>query len=42
MLVSDVQQSDSVKYIYIYIYVLLRILSSIGFYEILKLVPCAI
>ena len=44
MLVSDVQQSDSVKYIYIYIdiYVLLRILSSIGFYEILKVVPCAI
>ena len=40
MLVSDVQQSDSVKYIYIY--VLLRILSSIGFYEILKVVPCAI
>ena len=42
MLVSGVQQSESVIYIYIYIYIFLfRFFSIIGYYKIFNIVPSA-
>ena len=39
VLVSGVQQSDSI--IHIYLYIVLRFFSIIGYYKILSTVPCA-
>ena len=41
VLVSSVQQSDSVIHMYIYIFSF-RFFSLIGYYKILSVVPCAI
>ena len=42
MLVSDIQQSDSVAHMYINIYILFFTFSSIiGYYKVLSRVPCA-
>ena len=41
MLVSGVQQSDSVIHIGVYIYIF-RFFSIIGYYKILNIVPCAV
>ena len=42
VLVSDVQQSDSVIHIYKYIYSFYMFFSIIGYYKTLSIVPCAI
>ena len=43
VLISGIQQSDSVIHTYIYIYIFFfRFFSIIGYYKILSIVPCAI
>ena len=45
MLVSGVQQSDSVTHIHIYMYIYIfffRFFYLIGYYKILRAVPCAL
>ena len=43
VLVSGIQQNDSVIHIYMYIYIFFfRFFSIIGYYKILNIVPCAI
>ena len=42
VLVSGIQQSDSVMYVCVYIYIYFRLFSITGYYKILNIVPCAI
>ena len=42
MLITVVQQSDSITYIYMYVYILLHILSIMVYYRILKILSQAI
>ena len=42
MLVSGIQQSDSVLYTHTYTYILFQIVFLIGYHKILNIIPCAI
>ena len=42
VLVSGVQQSESVIYLYTHIYNFFRLFSIIDYYKILNIIPCAI